>query len=68
MFTVPVGEWFCREKTEYCVERFTEIMALDGLIDIKQANVLLAQHVNGSSNNTREIRALISLTHWIAQS
>jgi asparagine synthase (glutamine-hydrolysing) len=67
MFTVPVGEWFRREKADYCIERFAELVALVGLVDMDRANVLLTEHVNGKSNKTREIRALISLTHWIAQ-
>jgi asparagine synthase (glutamine-hydrolysing) len=67
MFTVPVGEWFRREKAEYCVQRLEELGALEGVVDLERAKVLLVEHVNGTTNNTREIRALISLTHWIAQ-
>lgn len=65
MFTVPVGEWFRREKAEYCSNRITLLERLEGVLDIDKAYSLLMEHINGSRNHTREIRALISLTHWI---
>ncbi len=65
MFTVPVGDWFRREKVDYCKQRIKLLQGLDGLIDVGQASVLLAQHVAGTHNYTREIRSLISLSHWI---
>lgn len=68
MFTVPVGDWFRSEKAEYCSQRFTLLQGLDGLIDVAHTRRLLAQHVDGTKNHTREIRALISLTHWLENS
>ena len=68
MFTVPVGDWFRSEKAEYCYQRFTLLDGLDGLIDVAHARRLLGQHVDGTKNHTREIRALISLTHWLMNS
>lgn len=65
MFTVPVGEWFRLEMAEYCASRLMTLNKLDGLIDVPQASHLLAEHVKGSRNHTREIRALISLSHWL---
>jgi asparagine synthase (glutamine-hydrolysing) len=65
MFTVPVGDWFRREKADYCAQRLALLQSLDGLIDVAQAHRLLAEHVDGTCNHTREIRALISLTHWM---
>ncbi len=65
MFTVPVGEWFRREKAEYCSCRIALLERLEGLLDIDKAYSLLVAHINGSNNNTREIRALISFTHWV---
>lgn len=65
MFTVPVGEWFRRDKADYCAQRLALLKNLDGLIDQAQAHRLLAEHVDGTRNHTREIRALISLTHWM---
>lgn len=65
MFTVPVGDWFRREKADYCASRFASLRELDELIDVSQASRLLAEHIEGVCNHTREIRALISLTHWM---
>jgi asparagine synthase (glutamine-hydrolysing) len=65
MFTVPVGVWFRREKAHYCSQRLTLLQGLDGLIDVAHARRLLAQHIDGTKDHTREIRALISLTHWL---
>ncbi len=65
MFTVPAGDWFRREKAEYCFKRLALLEGLDGLIDVARAQHLLAEHITGTKNHTREIRALISLTHWM---
>lgn len=68
MFTVPVGDWFRRDKVSYCVQRFTTLKELNGIFDTPQTEHLLAQHIDGKQNHTREIRALISLSHWMEQS
>lgn len=65
MFTVPVGEWFRNEKSDYCTERFARLPSLGNVIDLQMMNQLLYKHIEGSENNTREIRALISLSHWL---
>jgi len=65
MFTVPVGDWFRKEKADYCVQRFAQLQKLDGVIDVARAKRMLADHIEGKHNYTREIRALISLTHWM---
>lgn len=65
MFTVPVGEWFRNEKSDYCTERLALLPGLENVIDLHMANQLLYNHIDGSENNTREIRALISLSHWL---
>lgn len=65
MFTVPVGEWFRREKSDYCFERFNFLYNFDGLISVTRARQILSAHISGAYNFTREIRALISLTHWV---
>jgi asparagine synthase (glutamine-hydrolysing) len=67
MFTVPVGDWFRREKTEYCMQNITQLERLGGAVDVNQIKFMLSEHINGSSNFTRELRALISLSHWIEQ-
>jgi asparagine synthase (glutamine-hydrolysing) len=65
MFTVPVGDWFRREKVAYCEQSFAKLLGLDGLIDVAQANRMLVEHIAGTRNQTREIRALVSLSHWV---
>ena len=65
MFTVPVGEWFRNEKSDYCTERLARLPSLGNVIDLQMTNQLLYKHIEGSENNTREIRALISLSHWL---
>lgn len=60
MFTVPVGEWFKREKMEYCRQHLKTLTSLDPQCGLD----LLQEHVEGRANRTREIRALISLAHW----
>jgi asparagine synthase (glutamine-hydrolysing) len=67
MFTVPVGDWFRREKASYCKQHLESLQALDGLIHIEQVKGLLVAHVAGDKNYTREIRSLISLNHWMEQ-
>jgi asparagine synthase (glutamine-hydrolysing) len=67
MFTVPVGEWFRREKAIYCAQHLDFIQGLDGLIDVEHVKGLLVAHVYGVKNYTREIRSLISLAHWMEQ-
>jgi asparagine synthase (glutamine-hydrolysing) len=65
MFTVPVGDWFRHEKVAYCEQSFAMLQGLDGLIDVAQANRMLVEHIAGTRNQTREIRALVSLSHWV---
>lgn len=65
MFTVPVGDWFRREKVAYCEQSFAMLHGLDGLIDVAQASRMLVEHIAGTRNQTREIRALVSLSHWV---
>ncbi len=65
MFTVPVGDWFRTEKFEYCLQHISSLHGLGGLIDSRNSLQLLNDHANGVANNTREIRALISIAHWI---
>lgn len=67
MFTVPVGDWFRREKASYCEKHLESMQGLEGLIDVADVTGLLVAHVDGTNNYTREIRSLISLSHWMEQ-
>jgi asparagine synthase (glutamine-hydrolysing) len=65
MFTVPVGEWFKADLAGYARdilggERFND----RGLFDPDTVRLLLETHIQGSQNNTREIRALMAVEHW----
>lgn len=65
MFTVPVGEWFRSSKREYCSERIDVVAARCDAINAGRARVMLEHHCNGVRDYTRELRAVISLSHWI---
>ncbi|MDB5790423.1 MAG: asnB [Massilia sp.] len=67
MFTVPVGEWFRGVKRGYCEDRLRVLASKTDLIDRARASELLAAHGDGRANNTRELRALISVSHWLEQ-
>ncbi|MGH8381174.1 asparagine synthase (glutamine-hydrolyzing) [Pseudomonas sp.] len=59
MFTVPVGEWFKTSKAQYCRENMpTQIFEPSAMARMNDA------HIKGTENRTREIRALIALSHW----
>lgn len=65
MFTVPVGEWFRQRLAGFCRD-----MLLDGrlegrgIIDTRVAADMIDAHIAGTQNNTRQLRALISLEIW----
>lgn len=65
MFTVPVGGWFRNELREYCRNMLGEnsFGRRTGIFS-DEVFVLLENHIQGSQNNTREIRALIAFEHW----
>lgn len=65
MFTVPVGEWFKKEKYEYAKQKMNDLVRLNGVLDTTQVMMRLQEHTKKIKNNTREIRALLSLGHWI---
>jgi asparagine synthase (glutamine-hydrolysing) len=61
MFTVPVGEWFRHEKQAYCRAQMPV-----GIFDGEALNRMVDAHIQGTSNYTRELRALIAISHWMA--
>ncbi|MBX3625495.1 MAG: asparagine synthase (glutamine-hydrolyzing) [Rhizobacter sp.] len=65
MFTVPVGEWFRGNKNAYAGERLQHLLASAHWFEPEVVSSLLTRHRDGTANNTREIRALISLAHWL---
>lgn len=59
MFTVPVGEWFKTTKADYCRENMPV-----GVFDQRAMARMNEAHISGEENRTRELRALIALSHW----
>lgn len=65
MFTVPVGEWFRQALTGYCRDILLDgRLEARGIVDTGYVEELLAHHVAGTGNYTRQLRALISLELW----
>jgi asparagine synthase (glutamine-hydrolysing) len=65
MFTVPVGEWFKTRLKEYCRHHLDSVSQRTGMFESAQVEKLWSEHMTGAANNTREIRALIALDHWV---
>jgi asparagine synthase (glutamine-hydrolysing) len=63
MFTVPVGNWFKKERYKFAKENLLGLSKYQ-LFSESYLCHLLKMHVEGASNNTRELRALISLNLW----
>jgi asparagine synthase (glutamine-hydrolysing) len=68
MFTVPVGEWFRHGLQDYCRRHAgpSSYFRRSGLFSA-HGDQLVDDHVRGTANHTREIRALIALDHWASQ-
>jgi asparagine synthase (glutamine-hydrolysing) len=65
MFTVPVGDWFRQALAGYCRGLLLDgRFAARGLADPVAVAALVESHINGRQNQTRLIRALISLELW----
>ena len=67
MFTVPVGDWFKEKRYSFCKDRIRNLKEKTDFINANYVNQLLEEHVKGVRNRTREIRTMISLSHWIDQ-
>ena len=67
MFTVPVGDWFKEKRYSFCKDRIRNLKEKTDFINANYVNQLLEEHVKGVKNRTREIRTIISLSHWIDQ-
>lgn len=65
MFTVPVGEWLKQDLAGHAREMLLSDQFNDrGLFQPDTVRLLLESHIQGSRNNTREVRALMALEHW----
>lgn len=65
MFTVPVGDWFRDSLKPFVFDVLGEQgLKKRGLFDGDFMDRMLAAHMDGSANYTREIRALMALELW----
>jgi asparagine synthase (glutamine-hydrolysing) len=65
MFTVPVGEWFKGELSSWCREMLLSDQARARcLFQPDRIADMLDAHCRGTTNYTREIRALIAVEVW----
>jgi asparagine synthase (glutamine-hydrolysing) len=65
MFTVPVGEWFRQALAGDCREILLNgRLEARGIVNTCVVQAMLDQHVAGTANYTRQLRALISLELW----
>lgn len=65
MFTVPVGDWFRTDKAAYCASHLEAFLERTNAFDPERVRALLVDHRSGARNNTRELRALLSMSHWL---
>lgn len=65
MFTVPVGDWFRGRLSGYCRDHIERLAQRSNLFEAGQLRTLLDDHISGSANNTRELRSLIAIDHWL---
>ena len=65
MFTVPVGEWFRQALAEFCRDTLLDgRFEARGIVDTDIVSHMIDAHIAGTQNNTRQLRALISLEIW----
>lgn len=64
MFTVPIGEWFRGERFDWLASALAGSGLLHEIFQPAVMQDMLHGHRNGSSNFTRELRALVALALW----
>jgi asparagine synthase (glutamine-hydrolysing) len=65
MFTVPVGEWFRQALAGFCRDTLLDgRLEARGIVDTGIVSGMIDTHIAGTQNNTRQLRALISLEIW----
>jgi asparagine synthase (glutamine-hydrolysing) len=65
MFTVPVGEWFKKNLSGYCESTVKEIASKGNIFEVETLKSMLTEHVDGTNNNTRALRAIFAYGHWL---
>ena len=68
MFTVPVGEWFKNKLKNYLIE-IIESNSFKSRQIFNQQTIenMVASHIDGTANYTRELRAIVNLELWFRQ-
>jgi asparagine synthase (glutamine-hydrolysing) len=64
MFTVPIGEWFKGESHAWLRGTLGSSDFLEQTFEPAVIDSMLEQHLDGSANFTRELRALAALALW----
>ena len=65
MFTVPVGEWFRQALAGFCRDTLLDgRLEARGIVDTDIVSQMINAHIAGTQNNTRQLRAFISLEIW----
>ena len=65
MFTVPVGEWFKTSMLPMVEDLLlSETATSRQLFNVEYVRSIVADHVSGSENYTRQIRALMAVELW----
>ena len=68
MFTVPIGEWFKNKLKNYLIE-IIESNSFKSRQIFNQQTIenMVARHIDGTANYTRELRAIVNLELWFRQ-
>ena len=64
MFTVPVGEWFKGSSYPWLKNTLQKSELLAPIFRASEVDLMLEKHRNGTTNYTRELRALAALALW----
>jgi len=65
MFTVPISQWLSAEFRPVAIELLLGKRAANrGLFRMEKIREILTQHLEGTQNHTRQVRALIALELW----
>ncbi|MES2943178.1 MAG: asparagine synthase (glutamine-hydrolyzing) [Pseudomonadota bacterium] len=64
MFTVPVGDWFRNASYPWLRDTLQKSEVLKSVLIPQEVDLMLERHRTGTTNHTRELRALAALALW----
>jgi asparagine synthase (glutamine-hydrolysing) len=64
MFTVPIGDWFRNESYVWLRDLLRKSELLTQTLQAREVDLMLENHRTGTTNYTRELRALAALALW----